>query len=259
MRRPPAASSNGSRAWGSSARTMGSPRRPRRAAAARAAAERGWSGRGPSTGFAPGGDVDLAVGAARRGRPVGRAMDEQAVAQRHSAEADRVLRGGAVRAAHALGPRIRCGSCQKKPAIRWTSATAIRSSGGVDQWLGLGEAHRVLGAEAVDGRAEGLAEPVTVGKAGHHARQHLGAGIDLGDPCLDRLGERAAVVGAVAPTTCSTNSTSCRSPSPSTWSIRSRTSASSISGGTRQSTKTSAREGITFCLPVRVDHRRARR
>ena len=62
----------------------------------------------------------------------------------------------------------------------------------------------------------------------------------------DRVGERL-------PTTCSTNSISkvaAGSPalSPSTALARSRTSASPMPGGTRQSTRISACEGITFAF-----------
>ena len=71
------------------------------------------------------------------------------------------------------------------------SSTGIRSSA---EWIKPGGelgVHRARREEAVGDGAEGLAEPVAVGEAGHADRRRLALRLDLADPAGDCVPERS--------------------------------------------------------------------
>ena len=185
------------------------------------------------------GDLDRAVGGAGGDRPRGRAVDQQAVAQRHPAEAQalglgRAAVGAAPLAAGQVGSLIRApagrGRRRSRPRARCRRPRRARRRRGSAARPRTG--HLALRAEAVDGRrVERLAEPVAVGEAGHHDR-HQSRRRGRARPARPRSRRRAATrAGERLPSTRSANSTSTRRRAGRARSAsRSRTSGSPAAG-----------------------------
>ena len=180
-------------AAGSSCRTVGITASPRRAGAARAAAApcRPVAARAPACGPEA---TWISPSASRTAAAQGRAVDQQAVAKRHAAEAQTSLvlrhaapsRSSAAQPEHPLRQLV-----EEARGHSSTSATGDALVGAVDQRHRLGSRVIALGAEAVDGRA---------GNALRNQWLSLKPGITIGTisragsasptQSLDRLGER---------------------------------------------------------------------
>ena len=182
--------------------------------------------------LAAGGDADRAVAAPHGGGPVRRAVHEQAVAQRHAAEAQLVLRER--RQAPSRSWRCRGRSACAKPRSR----TSMRSSAACSSAAGLVEGHVAMGEEAVgDAVGEGVAERPRVGEGRQHVGHDGAAGPRAADPAADRVHERRVDGRARCRRPPRRRSRASPSPSPpSTSWMRASDVLAPRPGGVRQST-----------------------
>ena len=190
--------STGSRASGRRRRTTGS----RQAASAIRATPRRSGVRDHGVGhvrLAAGRKLDLAVLGAHGRRPVGEAVDEDAVAKRHPAQPDG-------RRAHPASPIVRA-TCRKQRTASSRSSIAARSSA---EWTSDPGEERIHPHrhEAVGDRAERLAHVVAVGEAGVDHRRERRPGLDLAARTPRSRDRAACPRGESVPPTFSTNSNS---------------------------------------------------
>src|SRR5215218_4278692 len=189
--------------------------------------------------LAAGGDADLAVLVAHGGRPVGRAVHQQAVAQGHSAETELAFDDR-------TQDRSLLGSSWKKDAATPRSRTSMRSS---SEWISGHVSYSVWWRWGKKPYA------MQSGNASRQWRESVNAGSMTGtasapSPSAPTQARIASIsgdsIGERLPTTSSMNSTSSPSRPSSRSLMRAIVASAPMPGGTRQSTSSSALAGITL-------------
>ena len=179
------------------------------------------------------------------------AVDQQAVAKRHPAEAQALApRGGpgqpwARREAPLPESLIRAPPGEVGVEARGELDVGDRGAlvGAVDERRRLEQRQLALRAEAVDGgRAERLAEPVAVAEARHHDRDQGRLRVELGEPCARSRRRAGESAGELLPTTAlgELELESVADRAEQRLEPLARLGLAARPGGTRQSTRTSA-------------------